>query len=109
MSRYLGLDLGSTSITAVVIDTAARAVTAISSRANDAELTSPADRARGRSEWAPWPPASTRTSRQPQGGSFRPRSGSAAAGGPLEDECAQRRQAWLQRSGLFGTRQKLLK
>ncbi len=51
MSRYLGLDLGSTSITAVVIDTAARAVTAISSRANDAELTSPADRARGRSEW----------------------------------------------------------
>lgn len=51
MSRYLGLDLGSTSITAVVIDTAARAVTAISSRANDAESTSPADRARGRSEW----------------------------------------------------------
>ena len=51
MSRYLGLDLGSTSITAVVIDTAARAVTAISSRANDAELTSPADRTRGRSEW----------------------------------------------------------
>ncbi|MDE0223311.1 MAG: FGGY family carbohydrate kinase [Spirochaetaceae bacterium] len=51
MSRYLGLDLGSTSVTAVVIDTAARAVTGISSRANDAELTSPADRARGRSEW----------------------------------------------------------
>lgn len=40
MNRYLGLDLGSTSITAVVIDTASRAVTGISSRANDAELTS---------------------------------------------------------------------
>ena len=51
MSRYLGLDLGSTSITAVVIDTAARAVTAVTTRSNDAERTTAADRTRGRSEW----------------------------------------------------------
>ena len=51
MGRYLGLDLGSTSVTAVVIDTEARALAAVATRGNDAELTTAADRARGRSEW----------------------------------------------------------
>jgi len=51
MSIYIGIDLGSTSITAVAIDSRCGSVISVSSAAQGAEVTLPADRARGRSEW----------------------------------------------------------
>lgn len=50
MSRYIGLDLGTTSITALLLD-AESGETTIRTAANDAETTAPEDRAVGRSEW----------------------------------------------------------
>jgi sugar (pentulose or hexulose) kinase len=51
MSVVLGVDLGTTSITALAIDTDAGDVVTRSTRPNQAETTSPSDKARGRSEW----------------------------------------------------------
>lgn len=51
MARYLGVDLGTTSITAVIVDTGSREVVAHEVVENDAEVTSADDRAKGRSEW----------------------------------------------------------
>jgi len=51
MGTYLGIDLGSTSLSAVVIDTQVGEIVAQEAVANEAEVTSSADRERGRSEW----------------------------------------------------------
>ena len=51
MGRYLAIDLGSTSLTALALDTGRRAPVAVESAANRRETTSAADRRRGRSEW----------------------------------------------------------
>ena len=51
MGRYLAIDLGSTSLTALAVDTERRAPVAVESAANRRETTSAADRRRGRSEW----------------------------------------------------------
>ena len=49
--HYLAIDMGSTSLSAVVIDLEAHAVVGALSVANAAEVTRPADKKRGRSEW----------------------------------------------------------
>jgi sugar (pentulose or hexulose) kinase len=49
--HYLGIDLGSTSVTAVLIDADLKRVVATDSIANDAETTSPGNSRLGRSEW----------------------------------------------------------
>ena len=49
--HYLGVDLGSTTVTAVLIDADSKRVVATDSIANDAETTSPGARRLGRSEW----------------------------------------------------------
>jgi sugar (pentulose or hexulose) kinase len=51
MAAVLGLDLGTTTITALALDPANGDVLARATTPNRAESTSPADRARGRSEW----------------------------------------------------------
>ncbi|NQW16071.1 MAG: hypothetical protein HQ478_01160 [Chloroflexi bacterium] len=51
MGVYIGIDLGSTSITGVAIDSDRQSVLNIASSPNNAEITSASDRARGRSEW----------------------------------------------------------
>jgi sugar (pentulose or hexulose) kinase len=51
MSIVLGVDLGTTKITSIALDTSAREVVAVGTVANDANITSDADRNRGRSEW----------------------------------------------------------
>src|SRR5437667_1609398 len=51
MSIVLGLDLGTTSITALALDVRSGDVLASRTIANQADCTSAADRARGRSEW----------------------------------------------------------
>ena len=51
VGRYLAIDLGSTSLTALALDTGRRAPVAVESAANRRETTSAADRRRGRSEW----------------------------------------------------------
>ena len=51
MPLTLGLDVGTTSITALALDTAIGSVALRASTRADAEATSPADRGRGRSEW----------------------------------------------------------
>jgi sedoheptulokinase len=51
MGAFLGIDLGSTTLSAVVVDTSAREIAAQQTIPNEAEVTSPADCARGRSEW----------------------------------------------------------
>ena len=51
MGRYLAIDLGSTSLTALALDTERRAPVAVESAANRRETTSVAYRASGRSEW----------------------------------------------------------
>lgn len=51
MGRYLAIDLGSTSLTALALDTGRRAPVAVESAANGRETTSPTDRRKGRSEW----------------------------------------------------------
>ena len=51
MPCVLGLDIGTTSITALALDSAHGEVLARRTLANQAETTAAADRARGRSEW----------------------------------------------------------
>ncbi|MBM3265615.1 MAG: xylulokinase, partial [candidate division Zixibacteria bacterium] len=51
MGRYIGIDLGTTSITALTFDTVSGQVEARFTASNTAETTSPEDRDRGRSEW----------------------------------------------------------
>ncbi|MDA1280029.1 MAG: FGGY family carbohydrate kinase, partial [Chloroflexi bacterium] len=48
---YLALDIGSTTLSAVVIDIDSRSVVGSSSVANTAEITSAGDKKIGRSEW----------------------------------------------------------
>jgi sugar (pentulose or hexulose) kinase len=49
--RYLGLDIGTTTITAVVVNAETGQVITVQSAANDAEVTSASDKRMGRSEW----------------------------------------------------------
>lgn len=49
--HYLGLDIGTTTITAVVVNVVTGQVVTVQSAANDAEVTSVADKRMGRSEW----------------------------------------------------------
>jgi len=51
MSHYVGIDLGTTSITVLALDTKSREVLGHETIANDTEITSADDRLRGRSEW----------------------------------------------------------
>ncbi|OGG51320.1 MAG: hypothetical protein A3F84_02960 [Candidatus Handelsmanbacteria bacterium RIFCSPLOWO2_12_FULL_64_10] len=51
MGRYLGLDVGTTTITALALDAASGEVVAVRTVPNACEVTSPEDRRRGRSEW----------------------------------------------------------
>ncbi len=51
MPVVLGIDLGTTTITALALDTADGSILACRTRPNDGEITSPTDKARGRSEW----------------------------------------------------------
>jgi len=51
MTVFLGIDVGSTTLTAAAIDTADSQVVDVERAPNDAEVTSPVDRQRGRSEW----------------------------------------------------------
>jgi len=50
-THYLSIDVGSTSVTALIIDIDAKSVVGSSTISNDAEITSAADKKRGRSEW----------------------------------------------------------
>ncbi len=50
-THYLALDIGSTTVGAIVIDLDANAVVGTASAANGAEVTSAADKRRSRSEW----------------------------------------------------------
>jgi sugar (pentulose or hexulose) kinase len=49
----LGVDLGTTTITALAWEPAAATIRAVATIANDAEVTAESDKARGRSEWDP--------------------------------------------------------
>lgn len=51
MAFYLGVDIGTTKIAALVMDSETGRVLALHETAVDAETTSPADKAHGRSEW----------------------------------------------------------
>ena len=51
MAIVIGVDLGTTKITALAIDARTGAVSACCTRLNQAETTTPADKARGYSEW----------------------------------------------------------
>lgn len=51
MTIALGVDLGTTKITSVALDLASRAVLAVGTVANDANITAESDRAQGYSEW----------------------------------------------------------
>ena len=51
MRLYLGVDVGTTHITALLLDAASGNILASQSLLNASEVTSPADKARGRSEW----------------------------------------------------------
>lgn len=51
MGQYIGVDLGTTSVTALLLDTASGDVLARQTAPNDAETTTADDHARGRSEW----------------------------------------------------------
>jgi sugar (pentulose or hexulose) kinase len=53
MSIVLGVDLGTTTITALALDSNSGDILACCTAGNQAETTSPADKARGRSEWDP--------------------------------------------------------
>ena len=48
---YLSIDVGSTSVTAAIIDIESKSLVGSSTAANTAEVTSPADKKIGRSEW----------------------------------------------------------
>src|SRR5690242_446432 len=51
MPIVLGADLGTTKLTALALDTTGGVILARATAANTADITSPADKARGRSEW----------------------------------------------------------
>lgn len=51
MPIIVGVDLGTTKITSIAVDTSSGAILAIGSAANEANITRPEDRARGHSEW----------------------------------------------------------
>ena len=51
MAHYIGIDLGTTSITALLLDTHSSDVIVRETVVNDTETTSAEDRLRGRSEW----------------------------------------------------------
>ena len=51
MPLVLGLDIGTTTITALAVDIASGEIAARSTRPNGAEITSPGDKTRGHSEW----------------------------------------------------------
>ncbi|MEI8022060.1 MAG: FGGY-family carbohydrate kinase, partial [Schlesneria sp.] len=51
MPLLVGVDLGTTKITSIAVDASSGAIVAMGSAANDANVTSEADRARSRSEW----------------------------------------------------------
>ena len=51
MGKYLGLDLGTTSISGLILDTESKAVLLHRSISNDAEITTPEDQVKGYSEW----------------------------------------------------------
>lgn len=51
MSIVLGVDLGTTKITSIALETTSGAVSAVATVANDANITADSDRLRGRSEW----------------------------------------------------------
>ena len=51
MPIVVGVDLGTTKITSLAMETLSREVLAVGTVANDANITSEADRSRGRSEW----------------------------------------------------------
>ena len=51
MPIVVGVDLGTTKITSLALDSASREVLAVGTVANEANVTSDADRSRGRSEW----------------------------------------------------------
>jgi sugar (pentulose or hexulose) kinase len=51
MSVVIGIDLGTTTITTLALDTQTRDILATATVPNTAEITSSADKARGRSEW----------------------------------------------------------
>jgi sugar (pentulose or hexulose) kinase len=51
MSIVLGIDLGTTTITALAVDASSGDILACRTSPNQAEITAPADKARGRSEW----------------------------------------------------------
>jgi sugar (pentulose or hexulose) kinase len=51
MAILLGIDIGTTTLTALALDADSGAVVALATTANQAEITSPADKARGYTEW----------------------------------------------------------
>ena len=51
MAVVIGIDLGTTTVTALALDARTGDIAATATAPNTAEITSPADRARGRSEW----------------------------------------------------------
>src|SRR5947209_3819475 len=51
MAVTLGVDLGTTTVTALALDTDTGDILARHTQPNRAEVTAPADKARGRSEW----------------------------------------------------------
>ena len=51
MPILVGVDLGTTKITSIAVEASSGAIVAMGSAANDANITSDADRARSRSEW----------------------------------------------------------
>ncbi|MDA0232784.1 MAG: hypothetical protein O3C69_04785, partial [Chloroflexi bacterium] len=51
MAVYIGIDIGSTTVSAAAIDTASGRSLDHESASNSAEITSASDRALGRSEW----------------------------------------------------------
>ena len=51
MAKYIGLDLGSTSVTGLILNTESKQVLAKQSVPNDTEITSPTDKRKGYSEW----------------------------------------------------------
>ena len=51
MPIVVGVDIGTTKIASLALDSASREVLAVGTAANEANVTSDADRGRGRSEW----------------------------------------------------------
>ena len=51
MGKYIGLDLGTTSISGLILDTESKAVLSHRSVPNDSEITTSEDKVKGYSEW----------------------------------------------------------